>query len=393
MCTNLLLNLPGESPDTPLRVSSRTLELSGHMPSRFFLVPQNQSFPLPTVPGLKRPFDNPFQWVSKYGFVGVSDPNLLKVPGPAEFGVIPAFMDGMNEKGLSAASLWLPGTRYPSGGSKPQMAYWDIVSWILGTCATADEVVQAIGNISFWGPEVHGEPSLYLPLHFIATDPTGRSVVIEFVNGETVVYGPDWNDGATADGVLTNAPTYDWHRTNLEFYCNLSVVGPETSVTMTTPPVGNGLMGLPGDQMSTSRFVRAAIFANGFRNLPPNGEGWIPAPLGKGDSGARQTAINISMQLATMVMETPYGTVLTKKDPTSSDAPTVGDWTMWAVVRDHTNRAIYYTTAFNGIMRCIDLAKLDFADGKPYPHFASIPFLPAPGDEAWYLDATNQFGQ
>jgi choloylglycine hydrolase len=376
MCTNFMLIFPGAASGSLMRVSTRTLELSGRLSSRWYQVPRNQQFPLrsPFKPWLK----NPLEWTNRYGFVGIGSPETMPV--------LPAFMDGMNEVGLSAAALWLPGTKYPTEDTHPQVAYADLPGWILGTCATVAEVLARLEEISVWGPPV-GTRDLYLPLHFIASDPSGESVIIELVDGQRKVYGPEWNDHATSDGVLTNAPTYDWHRANLANYANLTVVGPETSVTSVGPPVGNGLCGMPGDPMSASRFVRAALMRKGFEMLPASGEGWIPAPLGKGHAGAVQTAINVAMQLSVVVMATPYGTVLTQKP--GADGPSVGDWTMWAVARDHTHRALYYTTAFNGIMRCINLAALRFDGGRPFP-FESIPLLPEPPESPWVENVTNQ---
>ncbi|HEX3765554.1 MAG TPA: linear amide C-N hydrolase [Kofleriaceae bacterium] len=117
-----------------------------------------------------------------------------------------------------------------------------------------------------------------MPFHFIATDARGASIVIEFVDGTMNVYPPSWGHGATSDGVLTNAPTYDWQRTNLQSYAHLSVVGPKTSVATNGAPVGGGLLGMPGDPMSVSRFVRAATMRSGFGLLPPDGAGWMPPP-------------------------------------------------------------------------------------------------------------------
>ena len=37
-------------------------------------------------------------------------------------------------------------------------------------------------------------------------------------------------------------------------------------------------MGLPGDSLSASRFVRATVLAQGIGQLPATGEGWRPAP-------------------------------------------------------------------------------------------------------------------
>jgi choloylglycine hydrolase len=66
-------------------------------------------------------------------------------------------------------------------------------------------------------------------------------------------------------GVVTNAPTFDWHMTNLRNYVNLTVDN--------VPPIdlggiklaqfgqGSGLRGLPGDFTPPSRFVRAVAFS------------------------------------------------------------------------------------------------------------------------------------
>jgi hypothetical protein len=66
-------------------------------------------------------------------------------------------------------------------------------------------------------------------------------------------------------GVMTNAPTYDWHMTNLANYINLSpkdvTSGTLGSVTLSAFGTGAGLHGLPGDFTPPSRFVRAAIFS------------------------------------------------------------------------------------------------------------------------------------
>ena len=63
---------------------------------------------------------------------------------------------------------------------------------------------------------------------------------------------------------MTNAPTYDWHMTNLQNYINLSVKDVEGAklgpVTLPAFGSGSGLHGMPGDFTPPSRFVRAAIY-------------------------------------------------------------------------------------------------------------------------------------
>lgn len=241
------------------------------------------------------------------------------------------------------------------------------------------------------GPKQDG--SGYLPLHFIATDSTGTSVIVEFVGGAMQVYGPDYDSGATADAVLTNAPPYPWQRANLANYAHLDVVGPATSVKSTAGLVGSGLLGLPGDPMSASRFVKAATFRQGFSLLPADGTGWLPAPSppkgGQGDgyAGSAQVMVNVASQLVTMIMATPYGTTL-QPGAQTGDPPQIGDWTIWWVVRDHTNRGFYYASAFNTLLQKIDLTQLDFGGGAA---FASIPLVPPPAGNIWYQDATGSF--
>jgi choloylglycine hydrolase len=380
MCTNLLLAVPAE-PNTfsspELYVSARCLELAGHLATNLYLVPRGQSFPLfdPQFPAANRA-----RWTNPYGFVGIG-------PSPADFSKIPCFMDGLNEKGLSVGALWLPGTTYPLSGEHPTVFFTDFASWILGQFERVRDLEHALANISVVGPEPTWPG--YFPLHFIATDAGGASLVVEFVGGEMKVYPPSYLNGATSDGVLTNAPTYDWQRANLANYAHLSLKGPATSVKPSNaPPVGSGLLGMPGDPMSSSRFVRAATLRKGLSLLPKDGNGWMPAP---GDTGPEQTIVNVAMQLVQIVMATPYGMLL--EDGTlESPAPKVGDWTMWSVVRNHTMRKLYFSTAFNGIMRVIDLNALRFDEmpARAASSFQTIPLMPSPFK--WCEDATALFG-
>ena len=52
-------------------------------------------------------------------------------------------------------------------------------------------------------------------VHYIVTDASGKSVVLEYIGGELKVH-------ANPLGVMTNSPTFDWHMTNLSNYVNMS---------------------------------------------------------------------------------------------------------------------------------------------------------------------------
>jgi choloylglycine hydrolase len=297
-------------------------------------------------------------------------------------------MDGMNEEGLTVGALWLPGTTYPQTATAPYIWFTDLAAWLLGNFASAEAAYNAFESISVVGPPTPtagGGNGGYVPLHFIVTDRLGQSLVVEWTDGVTTTLYPPGGEIDTRDGVLTNAPPYAWQRQNLANYANLCVEGANTSIGPSEgPPVGAGLTGMPGDPMSQSRFVRAAVLSQALSKLAPDGTGWLPAPNG-GVEGvqAEQALVNVAMQLVQIVMQTPYGTMLVKPE-SGGQHPTVGDWTMWSVVRDQTNLRYYYTTAFNGIMRSVDLTKLD-----PQGGIASISLLPDQYQSDWCVDVTT----
>lgn len=371
MCTNLLFTFTDyTNNDTNTVISARAFELQGVPPdawlsTNLYKVPAGQPYTIGTT-----------QKSTLYGFVGIAP-----APGQGSPTAVSApsliFIDGLNSQGLSAGALWNPGTEYPpqaQNSSLPPLFYAEIVGWALGNCATTNDVLTGLAGFSIWGPKF--KENGYLPLHFIFTDNTGASLVVEFLGGAMQTYASTVSD--PANGVLTNSPSYAWQTTNLQNYCNLSVIGKQaTSLNPSvTTPVGNQLVGLPGDIMSSSRFVRAAVLTQGVAAL--QGTQWLP-PLGP-TSGV-QTVVNTAMQLVQMVMETPYGTVL--QQTSTMKAPVVSDYTQWSVVRDHTNLAYYFTTAFNGIMRRIALSSLDLTSGTP----TSMPLLPA--SSTWYEDVSQ----
>lgn len=62
-----------------------------------------------------------------------------------------------------------------------------------------------------------------LPAHASIYDASGKGIVVEFYNEQINVY-----DNI---GVMTNAPKYDWHVTNLRNYINLSPNNPPALTT------------------------------------------------------------------------------------------------------------------------------------------------------------------
>ena len=65
---------------------------------------------------------------------------------------------------------------------------------------------------------------------------------------------------------------------------------------------------------------------------------------------------------------------------------------MWTSVRDHTNLAYYFVSAFSAILAKIDLDAIDFAAAAPYPSSPSLAVLPQ-GGAPWCVDATSALTQ
>lgn len=395
MCTNLLLTVPsipdnGGPPSAeiiPQYISARTMEFAEPLNTSLYLVPQGQKFPL-SASSKSTP------WTGTYGFVGVAF-----TPSGGNGNLV--FVDGINQQGLSCAGLWLPGTQYllaASPGTTP-VEFFDFCAWVMSQFDNVGDVATALQQISVISS--NAEAGQEAPLHFITSDSTGASLVVEIIGGAIQMYppSPDEPVPAAAAGVLTNAPTYDWQCTNLINYLHLSLVGSATGTSAEKPSVGSTLLGLPGDPMSSSRFIRACAFREGINKLlPADGKGWLPAPPQVGGTGSTQTMVNVAIQLVQMIQATPYATSLVPAQPTPTppSSPwspylTVGDWTLWQVARDHTNQVFYFSNAFNSTLQAVNLNAVNFGGGSvsPSSSLKSIPVLPAQG--SWYVDASSSF--
>ena len=110
-------------------------------------------------------FDNPARWVSKYGSVTIN-----------QYGrELPC--DGMNERGLMIALLWLDETRYSEPDERPSVNNAQWAQYQLDTAATVGEVIASDANLriaNLGGALVH---------YFVA-DAQGNAAVIEFIDGE-----------------------------------------------------------------------------------------------------------------------------------------------------------------------------------------------------------------
>lgn len=255
------------------------------------------------------------QWVTKYGYAGIAlgKTTAFGITNDAQQGV----SDGSNEAGLFAGALYLPGfTRYPSIEGVPAetlIAPLDMCNYVLATCGSVAEAIDAMKRVTAWPQSV--APIGMVPLHLVLHDGSGATAVIEWIDGAMQVHDAPL-------GVVTNAPPFPWHMTNLSNYVNLSVLDVEPidleGQTLTAIGAGSGWLGLPGDFTPPSRFVRAVALA---------GTAYQDAD----SAGASRTALHILGSF-----DIPKGTVRAKSPEGISGAEAaaagLGDFTSFVSV-------------------------------------------------------------
>lgn len=308
-------------------VYGRTLEWgSFDLKSRLVVIPRGYKFTAHTPdgkPGLT--------WQGKYGVVGID---------AVEKDIV---VDGMNEKGLAVGVFYHPGfaeyQKYDPARAADAMAPTDVGQYLLSTCATVDEVRAAIAKVRVVAVM---EPALGIPapVHYIATEPSGKAVVIEYLKGELKMFDAPL-------GVITNAPSYDWHETNLRNYINLSPVAlPDKKIEdLDFKPLGggSGMIGLPGDFTPPSRFVRAVAFSKTAR--------------------ATKTGDETVYELFRILdnFNVPLGAAEgTGEDKTQG----MRSSTIWTSGSDTKNKVLYYHTQHNRRVRKVELNKIDFDSSR-----------------------------
>lgn len=110
------------------------------------------------------------RWVAKYGSITCNT-----------FGR--EFPDGgLNEAGLYIGEMTLFGTQYPPGQGLPKIYHNQWIQYILDNCDTVDQVLASQSQVVIDG---------HCQWHFFTADQHGQAAVIEFLNGEAIVYTGD----------------------------------------------------------------------------------------------------------------------------------------------------------------------------------------------------------
>ncbi|MCW3778786.1 choloylglycine hydrolase family protein [Levilactobacillus namurensis] len=174
------------------------------------------------------------------------------------------FVDGVNEKGLGVAALYFPENaqyvdpdQVPAG--KQAIAPHDFVAWALGNAASVADLRELVTHIQLVNLPV-SLLKLITPLHYIISDPTGETAVLEATSQDLKLI-------EDSVGVMTNSPDLGWHLQNLSTYGTLTATEQPLhdylGYQLKTQGPGTGALGLPGDYTSPSRFVRT-VFAKHF---------------------------------------------------------------------------------------------------------------------------------
>lgn len=297
-------------------IQARTVEAAaGELDSRYVIIPRGEKFAAYTPVGA-----NGLKFEARYGVVGLSVVN-------------PHFItEGINEQGLSAGLFFFPRyggyVEYDPRDTATTIGDLQVVEWLLSTCATIDEVKEAMREVRVVALE---QSSV---VHWRIGEPSGRQVVMEIVGGRVCFY-------ENTVGVLTNSPGFKWHLTNLNNYVNLfpgSAPSQMLGEQELQPLGGNsGFLGLPGDATPPSRFVRAAFY----RATAPR--------LVTGKATVMQAFHLLNNFDIPIGIEHPEG-----------KAPDIPSATQWSVATDLTARKIYYKTMYDNTIRCIELSKIDF---------------------------------
>lgn len=314
MCTGIRLLAKNGAP-----IYARTLEFGRDIQSDIVMIPRNSAF-AGTAP------DNTqgLCWKTTYAVVGASAAHQIGI------------IDGINEHGLAGGLFYFPNYAQYQDVTQHEyaqtLAPWELLTFLLSTCATLSDVKKVLPTIKI-ANILFASWSIIPPLHTIIHDPAGNSIVIEYIKGKLVTYDNPL-------GVITNAPNFDWHITNLNNYLSLTALNsPNVTVagiTLTPLGQGSGMLGIPGDFTSPSRFVRAVAYSQAVIDL-------------NDESSTLDTAFHILS-----LFNIPRGVICQQEESTLHY-----DYTQWTAACDLRNKRYYYHTYGNQQLHSIDLMNMN----------------------------------
>lgn len=148
--------------------------------------------------------------------------------------------EGMNQAGLSISGN-MANASYPADVFDITISSDDMVNYVLSQAANIGEAADLMSHVNIdsnW------------QYHYIVFDAQGGSLVVEYENGEAVMY---FNES----DILTNNPNLHYQLENQNNYTNIRNWAPNAILPDSGDQFhGQGMLGIPGDWMSPSRYTR-----------------------------------------------------------------------------------------------------------------------------------------
>lgn len=293
-------------------LQGRTMELGVALPFDLSYYPKAMHFNSTAPSGFK-----PVTYNSKYSFVGatvaVKDGNAI-------------LADGINSAGLTFSLQY--GPKEPRGltiTDKTQtiLNSTDIGTWALSQFSNINELKDALKTQPIWPGPVPTIGEKVSPFHYAFFDRNDKGIVVEFVGGKQLVYDNPVH-------VMTNGPSFPWHLTNLDNYAFTGNIAKNSQIfgnyKATAIDVGSNLAGLPSDDTSTGRFVRAAYYSE-FTTKP---------------ASATDGMITIAKIMNKFDRIHGASALQTETTPDSTKHPQLElEWTLYTILLDLKN-SVYY---------------------------------------------------
>lgn len=229
MCTSIVMKSSNN-----FNVLARTMDFSYELDPVMAIFPRNMPLPFVLAPEINK----------HYAFLG-----LTKDVGNYYLA------DGVNEAGLAAATLYFEDHAHYADQieeSHVGLAPHEVVLWMLAHCQSIEDVEAEFKKITIVKQKL-GFLGVIPPLHWVFLDKSGHSIVVEITKSKTNIY-------ENKLGIMTNAPDYPWHLTNIRNYIQTT---PEQKTSLSIKGVklkpfgqGAGTSILPGGYTSPARFIR-----------------------------------------------------------------------------------------------------------------------------------------
>ena len=225
----------------------RNMDLDYSFNEKIIIIPKNYFIKLKKEKEIK----------SHYSFIGIG----------TIIDNYPLLAEGSNEYGVSIASLNYPleCQYFEFNKDKINVAPYELPLLILSKCKNLNDIKKIINNLNLINNSFNENVNL-TPLHFMISY-KDKSIVIE-----SNKYGLEIHDNPF--NVLTNSPSFNYHKYNLNNYINLNnnfIKNNLNNYNFNDYSYGLGAYGLPGDYSSSSRFIKT-YFVKNYLDLNDNNE-------------------------------------------------------------------------------------------------------------------------